>query len=1328
MRRVWVGVGAASRLLGCASVGAAEGRHGPAAEPDPRSRSVTRRDCGSPAPRWSTWRDSGRPIVAFSAGMSAALASAKVPDRFVIERALGSGAFGVVFVVWDREREERLALKRLERIDPASVYRFKKEFRALADLAHPNLVRLHELFALDDGWCFTMNLVEGVRFDAWVRGVEHETAASISAEALRSSRVGSTDATLLELPESGVVSSPAPEGSLRPPCDFARLRHATRQLVQGVLALHAAGILHRDLKPSNVLVDRDGRVVILDFGLAATGVVDAHVSVDGVAIGTPAYMSPEQACGAPLTTASDFYAIGAMIYEALCGSVPFDGPVTNMLSARISRDVPDPRLTLGELPDDLCDLCLALLRRDPARRPSGAELAARLALEGPASVRPKAPASSAFVGRAAELAELRRAFAITQSGRTVVAHVHGPSGYGKTTVVRRFLAELAAPGGVVVLEGRCYERESVPFKAFDELMDALGRYLQRLPPVEAAGLVPRDARALLRLFPALGRLELMTSVAGRAPTSDPHELRRRAFGAVREILARIGDTSPVVLFIDDVQWADADSALLVRDLLAPPDPPQMLLIVGYRGDGPGDNELLRALRRPEAVDMAWETVDVPIAALAPDEAESLAKALLGTDERLAAQCRAIASESAGSPWFVAELAHVVSTRREPVHEVSLQLVVSNRTAALSDDARLLLELLAVSESPLEERELRVAAELDAPRVAAALDSLRDEHLVNASVRRGQTTFEILHDKLRVAICEGLDPERARLCHGRLAATLEQAGSADPGVLAHHFRAAGDADKARLWYERAGDQASQGTAFERAAALYRRAIEGATGVDARRVTHKLAQSLASAGRGAEAARAFLSVAAELNADAAVELQQRAAEQFLRAGHVAESLDVFGPLLARTALAFPRTPDSALASLLFRRMRLKLRGIAFQERPASEIPQEELRRIDLCWSLGTGLAGIDLIRSAHYHATSLWLSLESGEPSRVVRALSMEGIMKALESAEGVARATELARHAEAIAQRVARPDAHGWAAAVRAVVAWGSSRFEDCVRECDEAASLLREGAERNFREIASLQIWFALHSLFLLGDLKRFAERAPAWARDAEARGDRYTLSTVRAYELPLLWAVRDRPEDGRREADAAIEVWPKDCWYHQHWARLRAYCFLDLYEGEGARILDRVEQSRALMKRSLQLRIRTPRFELNYVEGRGALAAAGSSDASARLAPARLRSLVRDRIQRLESEDSGLASAYAQALRAGLAALDDPARARAEFSRARSTFQALSMPLHVAAADYRISECSGEPSAARQETEQRLADRGVAAPRRFIDLLLPAASRRGPR
>src|SRR5690606_38001047 len=216
---------------------------------------------------------------------------------FEVQHRLDGGGFGSVFVVFDRLRGQRVALKRLERIDPGSIYRFKQEFRALADVNHPNLVKLYELFVEDSGWSFTMELVEGVPFDEWCWGAMPKPLAA-----------GSLDSTQPDLPQrkpvkTEPISATGPKQATLPAragVDEARLRDAIRQLSLGVSALHAEGILHRDLKPSNVLVDSSGRVVILDFGLVATGVIDSHVSMDGATAGTPAYMSPEQARGAPL--------------------------------------------------------------------------------------------------------------------------------------------------------------------------------------------------------------------------------------------------------------------------------------------------------------------------------------------------------------------------------------------------------------------------------------------------------------------------------------------------------------------------------------------------------------------------------------------------------------------------------------------------------------------------------------------------------------------------------------------------------------------------------------------------------------------------------------------------------------------------------------------------------------------------------------------------------------------------------------------------------------------------------------------------------------------
>ena len=178
--------------------------------------------------------------------------------RFTLVCRIGAGGMGVVYETYDQQRGELVALKTMRRVDPGALVRFKQEFRSLADITHPNLANLYELFAVEDRWFITMELVEGCDFLSFVKGTPEEAAGRWNA-----------GPTVIARPPR---SAGQPTEVTRTPnfhFDEKRLRDALSQLALGVSALHAAGKLHRDIKPPNVLVTHEGRVVLLDFGLTA---------------------------------------------------------------------------------------------------------------------------------------------------------------------------------------------------------------------------------------------------------------------------------------------------------------------------------------------------------------------------------------------------------------------------------------------------------------------------------------------------------------------------------------------------------------------------------------------------------------------------------------------------------------------------------------------------------------------------------------------------------------------------------------------------------------------------------------------------------------------------------------------------------------------------------------------------------------------------------------------------------------------------------------------------------------------------------------------------
>lgn len=1096
-------------------------------------------------------------------------------ERFVLQRQLGSGAFGAVFEAQDRERNAVVALKLMRRRDSQALLLFKQEFRTLTGMAHPNLVQFYELHSDGEQWFFTMERVRGC--------------------------------SLLE-----AVRAPAGEG---PRFEEDRLRDVLRQLAEGLVFLHGAGKLHRDIKPSNVMVAESGRVVVLDFGLV-TDIEAGRQEAKGA--GTPRYMAPEQAAAQSIGPAADWYSVGVMLYEALAGRLPFiQGPADALPVA--------PSTLAPGVPEDLEALCLELLAVAPERRPSGAEVLERLARFEARPRQGERPVAyrGTFVGREAHLRRLGQALADARAGQTAIALLHGPSGMGKSALASRFLEELQAPGegaARVVLSGRCFEQESVPYKMLDSLVDALYRHLKQRPRAELEALLPRELWTLAKLFPVLGHIP-GALVESHTETGDPAQLRRRGAWALRELLARLGERGTLVLFIDDLQWGDLDSVALLLELLRPPAAPAVLLLATYRQDevetSPALAALLQALREEPYRRIAIHELEV--GQLEPSESEALMRSLLPTGAQRLPPAQTLASEGRGSPFFLTELARYIEESAHggpsvaegtaPAGEVPMGLdaVIQARLQRLPEPARRLLEVISVAGQPLA----RTSAAQAASGTSGGAEELQALALLRAGqllrVRRVEGQEELLpyHDRIREAVVTRLEPEVRRGHHRGLARVLEESGRAELEQLVFHCREAGELPKSARYAIQAATRAHEVLAFDRASRLYRAALETGTVAqeEAQGLQARLGEALTSAGRPRESAEVHLQVAEQVEPARALAHRRQAVERLLLGGYTEEGLEVLARVLREEGFSQPSTSLGALLSLAARQLWLKVRGWNFQPRPESEVPEDTLRRIDTCWAAALGLTVTNPIRAADFQLRHLLLALRAGEPTRIARGMAMHAIALALRGGRSGERADQLLRTARALAEREAQPYALGMS-----MVGAGMSRMTQ--GDYRQAESLLREATVLLQERIAGVpwELDFArvqwAACLWQLGEVRRLTALVSTLLEDARERGNRHCETMVRVTSDYLVQLAAGSPERAKETLRIAMRGWTQRSYHLQHYRESAAQVRIALYLGQGERALDIIRGRRILLWRSGLMRVQALRIESRYWAALAALAA----------------------------------------------------------------------------------------------------------------------------
>ena len=764
---------------------------------------------------------------------------------------------------------------------------------------------------------------------------------------------------------SGHLSSVGPVGSAEREHELRRL---LSELVDGVGAIHATGHLHRDLKPANVLVARDGGLVIVDFGLVGDFSSAGALPV----VGTASHMAPEQARGEPATAASDWYAVGTIVYEALTGRIPIDGDSAEVLLRKRRAEVPRLFIDGGPWPEDLVELCRGLLSPDPASRPDCTSDPD--ACSGPMKSRVPSPAPSrrSSVACASSLHSARLSIewkAAHWSSAAFLAHrgLARPRSSASFCVARPASGTPSCfPAGVTSAKRR---------------RSSYSRGSSTHCPSRSNAMCPEPAIALVPLAALFFGLTLEAAgKPGNTRTMTELEVRSRAVDAFRTGLAELATVGTVILHIDDVHWCDADGVGLLDEVLEAA--PHALLILTKRDDEMTDP--LRALWRAPFLANA-SIVEVELEGLSKPDVVAIVRAMAGRDRSLDSE--AIARESGGSPYFAAEIIrHALEQNRTGTPAESaihtLGHTILSRYESLPSPARRILEALSVCDGPRSLRLLEAATRVDDVERAVAV--LRSGTFVRTQRIRDTPSVEPYHDRVREEIHRALsDADRASL-HLGFARAFEQLAPQAWESMLHHFEGAGEFAKASFYAIRSAERAAQAQAFEQAATLYRRALRLGTweADDERKLHERLADALAMCGHNAEAVEAYDRSASGTTSSDRIRLQMLAASQVLCSGNVLEgierltaSIGYLGVHIPEASELFPRAMASVQQALMD--------ASELVYRDERSVDPEHLLRIDACWWAAGGLTSAYHPAGPFLTSVHLLEAVHAGEPMRIAR---------------------------------------------------------------------------------------------------------------------------------------------------------------------------------------------------------------------------------------------------------------------------------------------------------------------------------------------------------
>ena len=820
------------------------------------------KECATPFPdvQVTHTKTLGIPAEEFTSGSTFA-------GRYQIIENLGRGGMGEVYKVKDTKLDEEVALKVIKAEiadDKRTIKRFRKELKLARKITHKNVCRVFDFHEEEETPYITMEYVQG--------------------ESLK-------DSIRLQgrIPEEKTIG-------------------IAQQICKGLSAAHEIGVVHRDLKPQNIMIDAKGNAKVMDFGIAHSLEVEG-VTQTGMIVGTPNYMSPEQAEGKEADQRSDTYSLGIILYEMVAGKVPFKGDTALSIALMHKTEVPaDPRelndqiteslsavilkcleksqeerfQTVGELLSELQNIQKGLPLTTSVKRPEAPEFL----IEGAEDTEGERPV---FVAREKELNKLEEFLEQALSGKGRIVFVKGEAGSGKTALIQEFARHAQEKhADLIVASGKCNAQTGIgdPYLPFIEILgfltgDAEAKWeagiitrehasrLWNLLPISAKALVDKGPELINIFIPGtelVSRAEIfadggtnwlfpLKKLVEHKAALPPDSMLQQSnlFEQYTRVIEALAKQKPLVLILDDLQWADAGSTSLLFHLGRRIQGSRILIIGAFR---PSEVDEGRAGRRHPLESVLHEFKrdfgDIEVE-LGMAEGLHFIDSFLDTEpNHFKTEFRnMLFKQTRGHPLFTVELLRDMQDRKVLVKNKKSQwvegpelnwdtlparvdAVIEERISRLSEKLR---EVLVFASVEGEEFTAEVVARLQDTEVRDLIRLLSSKldkkfHLVSArGIRRmGRqrlSIYKFQHILFQRYIYNSLDEVERSQLHEEVGTALETLyGERLEEIaiqLARHFQEAGITDKAVDYLRQAGDRAVRLSANEEAISHFTKAL-------------------------------------------------------------------------------------------------------------------------------------------------------------------------------------------------------------------------------------------------------------------------------------------------------------------------------------------------------------------------------------------------------------------------------------------------------------------------------------------------------------------------